>query len=336
MSQSCEQVRCSAVDVQVKDYSYDWVIKNYGPRYRNIPESVVESPPIIFDIDPQTEWVLRLRPHNDEIDIIEVCLKKGLPGSNICAVLSILNTNKINNVMKTKEKKLGGDWSDNKQVDYYAVKYKKLQESLSDGVLIVRLKLIYHFLTASDSNCSINEQKNKLSEFDGFKKLFDDKEHSDAHIIVGDQVIDVHKCILSARSEYFSTEFKKCWEESGENKVEVTDFSHKIMQEVLRFIYTDKVNEMDNLKIDLLRASDKYLIDDLKILCEEALIKDLKIKNILDMLKLADKYNAINLREEGLKFFKIHKKEITTSENFKTAIQKLGLPASITVDLIKQ
>lgn len=333
MNENYDQVLSSATDVEVKVCKYDWLIKNYGSRYRYISEEFVESRPIVFDVDKETEWVLSLCHISPKTDRIDLNLKSGTTSDTILVELSLLNTSNKSNVIDSSSRKLNADFKGGSRVDNLYLNYKEISGSLPDGTLIVRLKVTYHYFIP-DLECFVYQPKSELLKFDGFEKLFDDKKFSDAQVVVQDHVFDVHKCILSDRSTYFSNEFENDMKEGRENKVVITDVSFEVMQEILRYIYTGKVDYMDDLKVDILIASDKYLMDGLKILCEVALIRDFKIENILDMLKLADKYNSANLRTEGLKFYKTHRKEITATENFRTAVQE-GLPASILIDLIE-
>lgn len=330
------QVLCSNTDVTVKNYKYYWHIKNYGMRYRNTSEDSIESPPIIFNDENKTVWKLKLSHVNSERDCIELYLKKGTLSANITADLSILNSNKKNRLYSTKQKLNENIKSESRDpIDILSFFVKAISNNLTDGTLIVYLKVTYHYFT-QDSECTVYKPTtNNSQNLYGYERLFKDEKFTDATIIVGDHEINVHKCVLSDKSTYFSNEFENDMKEKRESKVVIKDVSFEVTMEVLRFIYTGKVDNMENLKEDILIASDKYLIDELKTLCEVAMVHDFKIENILDMLKLSEIYNAITLREKALEFYKIHKLEITKSENFKTALQNNLIPASILTDLLK-
>lgn len=68
-----------------------------------------------------------------------------------------------------------------------------------------------------------------------------------------------HKAILAARSPVFAAMFEHAMEESRANRVEITDVEPDTLAEVLRFIYTGRVVDLDNPNSaqDLLAAADK-------------------------------------------------------------------------------
>lgn len=163
MSEHCEQVLSSNIDVDVKSYRYDWVIKSYGSRYRNIPEKVIESPSIIFDDDSQTEWQLRLVHHDEDEDFLTLYLKKGtLSSKNCCVDLLLLNANDENNVIKSNKQKLdtvlsAGDAT----VNFLFLDYKEISDNSPDGcTIIIRFKITFHFLnlnpTKNEKLCFLN------------------------------------------------------------------------------------------------------------------------------------------------------------------------------------
>lgn len=204
---------------------------------------------------------------------------------------------------------------------------------LINDSLTARFKITYYEQVSSEVT-SIHEKESKAPDLPSFEKLLDNEEFSDAKIIVDNRILNIHKCILSARSEYFSAMFTSDMKESKENQIEVTDMSYNVMLEVLRFIYAGKVNDIDTLKVDLLIAADKYVIEGLKVLCEKALIQDLKVKNIVDNLVLADRHHLNNLKIASFNLFKVHKQTIMSSTEFKSAMKSLS--ATILISLIEQ
>jgi len=63
------------------------------------------------------------------------------------------------------------------------------------------------------------------------------------------------------------------------------------------FAFEEKdVTNIDNL-IDILRIADEEFLEDVKMMCEERLIKLCNIDNFLDVCQVADMYNANRLKE---------------------------------------
>ena len=73
--------------------------------------------------------------------------------------------------------------------------------------------------------------------------------------------------------------FKHEMKEKREKLVKVDDLSPKAVTGLLEFIYTDTVPEITIRARELLYAAHKYEMPRLMMLCEEAMVSDLKIEN---------------------------------------------------------
>ena len=105
---------------------------------------------------------------------------------------------------------------------------------------------------------SINKFKipeSKLS--DDFNTLFESPNFSDVTLACGNREFKAHKAILAARSVVFNAMFEHEMLEGKSNHVEIKDVEAEVMSEVLRFIYTDKSNNVDKMADMLLSAADK-------------------------------------------------------------------------------
>ena len=90
--------------------------------------------------------------------------------------------------------------------------------------------------------------------------------------------------------------------EGERNMVIVEDVEADVMAEIIRFIYTGKASGVDKMADLLLAASDKYALDRLKALCEEALCNNLDVENVSDTLILADLHSATQLKTTAIDF----------------------------------
>lgn len=96
--------------------------------------------------------------------------------------------------------------------------------------------------------------------------------------------------------------FEHEMEERKQNRVEIADVDHEVLREMLRFIYTGKATCLDKMADDLLAAADKYALERLKVMCEEALCTNLSIDNVADTLILADLHSADQLKAQAIEF----------------------------------
>uniref|UniRef100_A0ABD2XIM4 BTB domain-containing protein n=1 Tax=Trichogramma kaykai TaxID=54128 RepID=A0ABD2XIM4_9HYME len=91
-------------------------------------------------------------------------------------------------------------------------------------------------------------------------------------------------------------------EEKRGNIVEIKDLSAAAVQGMLSFIYMNKVLiEIDTVD-DLLKASDKYEIIDLKNLCGKYLMNILDIKNCIKIVSIAELFNMQELKISAINF----------------------------------
>jgi speckle-type POZ protein len=94
--------------------------------------------------------------------------------------------------------------------------------------------------------------------------------------------------------------------ENERSRVEIEDIDGDIMFEILRFIYTGKIQNIEKLADALLPAADKYCLERLKVQCEEALCITIDRDNVADTLVLADLHSATQLRQQAIDFINAH------------------------------
>ncbi|CAH8566772.1 unnamed protein product [Heterobilharzia americana] len=132
---------------------------------------------------------------------------------------------------------------------------------------------------------------------------------------------EAHKAILAARSPVFAAMFGHGMEESRANRVEITDMEPDTVAEILRYIYTGQVVGMDRLAHELLAAADKYQLERLKTMCEEALVESLSVENACDIFGLADMHNAEQLKVHTLEFIMLHAHDVCETEGYEQLVR---------------
>lgn len=115
----------------------------------------------------------------------------------------------------------------------------------------------------------------------------------------------VHKAILAAQSEVFKAMLKEETAESQNNYVLLIDVCKEDLKCILEFIYTGSIKDLESKNcVNLLMLSDRYNLNGLKILTQYALCYQLTKDSALEILVLADMYNAQILKMAALKFIK--------------------------------
>ena len=107
----------------------------------------------------------------------------------------------------------------------------------------------------------------------------------------------VQKGILTSRSEIFAAMFSHRFSEGETSTIHITDMSPQALREMLRFLYTDKMENANIHAKELLRAANKYNIPRMKLLAEEALCQNLSDETVLDVAKYAYVHNGNNAKD---------------------------------------
>uniref|UniRef100_A0A8D8BK06 Protein roadkill n=2 Tax=Culex pipiens TaxID=7175 RepID=A0A8D8BK06_CULPI len=135
-----------------------------------------------------------------------------------------------------------------------------------------------------------------------YTSLLSNKQLSDVTIQVGKKTFYAQRAILSIRSPVFAAMFQSGMQESQQNLITIEDIRPEVVQEVLRFIYTDEVIGLETMAHELLAAADKYSLDKLRKMCENHLMGHLEQETILQTLVLADLYHAQKLKDHAIHF----------------------------------
>ena len=85
-------------------------------------------------------------------------------------------------------------------------------------------------------------------------------------------------------------------------KLLITDLPANTVEELLRYIYTDNCNNMDQLSRTLLAASDQYQLPGLKLNCEKHLGENISPLNVAEILLISDKYKSEVLKKTALAY----------------------------------
>jgi hypothetical protein len=128
----------------------------------------------------------------------------------------------------------------------------------------------------------------------------------------GGSLFPAHRCILGARSPRLAAMISDVELEQPSCSdqlvpiLELSDLTAETLQEILRYIYTGKVENLDSLAASLLGAAFKCEMPGLGALCERALLETLEAENVAARLLLADEYGCETLKRGALSFIEGH------------------------------
>jgi speckle-type POZ protein len=117
--------------------------------------------------------------------------------------------------------------------------------------------------------------------------------------------LPAHRCVIAARTAVFEVMLTTDMMEGKTKKLTLNDIDSATMLEIMRYIYTGKVQNLDKLASQILVAADKYDLKKLKKLCEYELFNQLTKDNVFELLILADRYDIQKLEENCLDILKL-------------------------------
>jgi hypothetical protein len=193
--------------------------------------------------------------------------------------------------------------------------------------------------------------------FRDMKELLDDEEHKDCIFLVHaegatikteagaddnmDSMIEIraHKCILTARAEYFKAFFRKgatpsggpnsgmAFRESVDCIIRVEpEFSAYHIHQTLEFLYTNRISSIANISTDdlltMLHLSDKWLLRDLKRIVEHELVRNhMEVGTVARMYCATEDFKAQRLSRACIDFIMANIRQVTANANFQEEMQ---------------
>lgn len=176
---------------------------------------------------------------------------------------------------------------------YTIVEIKELSTSLADMTQLEIADLKRYFTPLTD--------KRKMSSLPILFEYFADNKLCDITIQVRAKQIRAHKVVLAAGSTVWRNLF---FEDESMATIHITDFDHRTIKTIIKFMYTGTIDQTKNTAEQLLLAATKYGITDLKKRCEHQLIKTIEMTTIVNLWKLADQCNSSALYAEVESFIR--------------------------------
>ncbi|XP_067141791.1 speckle-type POZ protein-like [Centruroides vittatus] len=131
-----------------------------------------------------------------------------------------------------------------------------------------------------------------------------------------------HKAILAASSPVFYAMFEHDMKENNQNRIHIEGEHPSVVEEMLRFIYTDTVPKLKEMTTRLLAVADKYTLERLKALCEQQFCHKLEVETACDILVVADLYNAKQLAVAATNFITYCLTSVKQTEGWKNMADK--------------
>ncbi|XP_012288015.1 uncharacterized protein LOC105703862 [Orussus abietinus] len=112
----------------------------------------------------------------------------------------------------------------------------------------------------------------------------------------------IHEINNTSITDVRSTPEENGYTETYAFEVDLTDLSVEVTQELLRYIYTDRVDNLDTLASQLLSLAERLHLKGLKEQCERNLIETITPGNVATLLLIADEFSCESLKRAGLAY----------------------------------
>ena len=156
-------------------------------------------------------------------------------------------------------------------------------------------------------------------------KLYYEKEFTDVKIVCVDKTFDCHKAVLSCQNEVLKTMIKNkgsTEKQAALMEIYENDVNSITMEQLLFYVYHEKVKDIQMINTDLLRAADKYNVLSLFDMCVEYLQSNLSLENALDVLVSAELINQKNLFDSASRFVRRNTGRLNKTGAYKEMFEK--------------
>ncbi|XP_057192526.1 speckle-type POZ protein-like A isoform X3 [Triplophysa rosa] len=319
--------------VKVVKFSYMWTINNFSFCREEMGE-VLKSSTFSSGPNDKMKWCLRVNPKgldDESKDYLSLyLLLVSCPKSEVRAKFKFSLLNAKREETKAMESQRAYRFVQGKDWGFKKFIRRDFLLDEANGLLPDDKLTLFCEVSVVQDSVNISGQSNmnmlKVPECqlsDDLGNLWECSRFTDCSLYVGGQEFKAHKSILAvwpyverssyhltdrfitflaARSPVFNAMFEHEMEESKKNRVDISDVEPEVFKEMMGFIYTGKAPNLEKMADSLLAAADKYALERLKVMCEEALCNSLSVENVADTLILADLHSAEQLKAQAIDF----------------------------------
>lgn len=334
------ELQWTVTPIEADECTYYWKIQNFNLLQKKTGEALF-SPPFYAEKNRTLQWRLKIYSEGNRqvnSDCISLFLYPVKPFSceeiraNFC--ISLLNDEKETINSHETSYVFNKDTGDAFGWSRFLSKKELKNPSLlpDDSLHILCYIKIFATIGKTISGKSVD---NSFKPFVlSLESLFDSDEFHDFTIITRDRTFKTHRNILAAASPVFWKMLTHDMRENFSKSVKIVDASSKVIYEMLRFVYTSRVESLDEIAEELLIVADKYQIQGLKELCERSLCKNLNDGNVCSLLMLGDQYQGKRLREEALQHVVKKRKLLRKTEGFRKLLRNSHLVEDIFATMV--
>ncbi|XP_031231883.1 TD and POZ domain-containing protein 5-like [Mastomys coucha] len=319
--------------IRLQKFCYKWTISNFSFFMDGI-KGKITSPVFSLEAGDELAWCLVVHPNGvDEESKDYLSVHLGLlscPERPVWAKFQFWIINSQGEKSQSKKSTIVYSFQRNQ---YKGFKKFILRDFLfSDPLwflpedqltLCCNVNIVGDFFSIPRQNVTpaIKDPRHTLA--DDLGELWENSLFTDCSLFVAGHEFRAHKAILAARSPVFRAMFQHEMKESLTNQVEIHDLDPQVFKELMGFIYTEKAPHLHShsMAAGVLTAADKYGLEGLMVMCEEALCRNLSVENAAHTLILADFHGTKQLKTQALDFIALHASEVSETSGWKSMVK---------------
>ncbi|XP_065203291.1 speckle-type POZ protein-like isoform X3 [Planococcus citri] len=308
------------------EHEFTWIIEDFNLQIANMRTEELKCL-TLSDHNDSFEWVLeptirRIHKDNDLklwCEWLDFNLKMSCSSARFSPIsgsvsVSLMNLKNEKSYSYTQDFHLSAEHEFTSGVGLKLMKCSDLKSYLlPEGELKIHFKIAFIRDTITASNHFPLDESNLTHDFE---KLFNDEDSSDIIIDVNGKKFPAHKSILAVNSPVFQAMFKNDLMKNQQSRIEINDIDEKIFQEVLRCIYTRKVENLNDIVFELIPVAVKYDIEPLKRACSKKFSELLSEKTAVKMLIFAHLNSVSNLKKKANDYIRRNIKKVKKSKDW--------------------
>jgi len=147
-----------------------------------------------------------------------------------------------------------------------------------------------------------------------------DKKHTDSSLVVGTNVLSVHKAIIQARNDHMLAGLQPKKNKKGGFDYDIKDVEYPILKIVVHWLYSDKI-DMASISLSdvvkVIKSATHYQMDRLSQLCEAHLQASLTLENLWELLSLAHDQKVERAKNLCMEFAYAHHDAVLADPRFR-------------------
>ena len=185
-------------------------------------------------------------------------------------------------------------------------------------------------LSVASTATTMTQPQQKL--YEDLRRMLESRRSSDVVFLVGEKSFPAHSVFLAVRCPELLSATRAATTAgeppkkgkpvapvapAGQRVLKLDNFDEELITELLRYIYTGKVDRLRVMAKRLLEVAIEYKLDELKEMCEETLCENLSLNNCVSYLIFSDKYKSCyGLKHQAMEYIKEHRKDVVDTVTF--------------------